>query len=69
MPEDEAGAGELLNGEQVELLAEQAMVALLGFFELVEVVVELFLGVERRAVDALELRRSFRRPASRLRRC
>ena len=56
MPEDEAGAGELLNGEQVELLAEQAMVALLGFFELVEVVVELLLGVERRAVDALELR-------------
>ena len=32
------------------------MVALLGFFELVEVVVELFLGVERGAVDALELR-------------
>ncbi len=56
MPEDEAGAGELLNGEQVELLAEQAMVALLGFFELVEVVVEVFLGVERGAVDALELR-------------
>ena len=56
MPEDEAGAGELLNGEQVELLAEQAMVALLGLFELVEVVVELLLGVERGAVDALELR-------------
>src|SRR5271169_2888681 len=55
MPEDEAGAGELLNGEQVELLAEQAMVALLGLFELVEIVVELFLGVERRTVYALEL--------------
>src|SRR3974390_3009572 len=55
MPEDEAGAGELLNGEEIELLAEQAVVAALGFFELVEVVVELFLGVERGTVDALEL--------------
>ena len=56
MPEDQARAGELLDGEQVELLAEHAMVALLGLFELVQVVVEILLGEERRAVDALELR-------------
>src|ERR1019366_6683437 len=37
-------------------LPSRRVVALLGLFELVEVVVELFLGVERRAVDALELR-------------
>ena len=56
MPEDEAGAGELLNAEEVELLAEDAMVAARGFFKAREVRVEIFLREERGAVDALELR-------------
>jgi hypothetical protein len=56
MPEDEAGAGELLNAEEVELLAEDAMVAARGFFKAGEVGVEILFRKERRAVDALELR-------------
>ena len=35
--------GEFLNGEEVELLAEDAMVALLGFFQAVQVGVEILL--------------------------
>jgi hypothetical protein len=69
MPEDQARAGEFLDGEQVELLAEHAMVALLGFFDAVQVGVEILLREKRRAVDALQLRIAFRRPASRRRRC
>ena len=34
MEEDQARPGQLLDAEQVELLAQLAMVALLGFFEL-----------------------------------
>jgi hypothetical protein len=56
MPEDQAGAGEFLDGKQVELFAEHAMVALLGFFDAGEVGVEIFFGEKRSAVDALELR-------------
>ena len=56
MPEDEACAGELLNAEEVELLAQDAMVAARGFFEAGEVGIEIFLGEEGGAVDALELR-------------
>ena len=55
MEEDEAGAGEFLDAEEVELLAELAVVALLGLFELVEVVVEVLGGEEGGAVDALQL--------------
>src|ERR1700680_4420720 len=33
MPENQAGAGEFLDGKQIELLAEHSMVALLRFFE------------------------------------
>ena len=68
VPEDEAGAGELLNAEQVELLAEDAMVAARGFFEAGEVGVEIFLREEGSAVDALELRILSRRRASKRRR-
>src|SRR4029077_5599140 len=55
MPEDEAGAGVFLDAEEIELLAEAAMVAALGFFELVKIVVEIFLIDEAGAVDALHL--------------
>src|SRR5208282_1654181 len=56
VPEDEAGAGELLNAEEVELFSQNAMIAARCFFKASEVVVEVFLGEEGRAVDALELR-------------
>ena len=56
VPEDEACAGELLNAEEVELLAQDAMVAARGFFKAGEVGVQIFLGEEGGAVDALELR-------------
>ena len=55
MPEDEAGTGELLNAEEVELLAEEAMVALGRFFKARKVGVEILLREEGGAVDALEL--------------
>ena len=55
MPEDEAGAGDLLDGEEVELLAEDAVVARLDLFELLEVGVEVLRVEEGCAVDALEL--------------
>jgi hypothetical protein len=55
VPEDEARAGDLLYGEEVELLAEDAVVSGLDLFEVLEVGVEV-LGVEERgAVDALQL--------------
>ncbi len=55
MPEDEAGAGDFLDGEQVELFAEDAVVAGLDFFEVLEVGVEIFLGEEGGSVESLEL--------------
>src|SRR5208337_1722025 len=55
MPEDEAGAGELLNAEEVKLLAQDAMVAARSFFQAREVLVEILLREKGRAVDALQL--------------
>ncbi len=59
MPEDQARAGFVLNAEEVEFLAELAMVAALGFFELVQIFVEFLLLDEAGAVDALHLRIAF----------
>ena len=56
MPEDETGAGQFLNAEKVQLLAQQAMVALGRFFKAHEVLVQRLLREEGRAVDALKLR-------------
>ena len=55
MKEDQPGTGQLLDAEQVKFLAELPVIAFLGFFELGEILVELFVGEERGAVDALEL--------------
>ena len=55
VPEDEAGAGDFLDAEQIELLAEHAVVARLDLFKVLEVGVEVFLREERGAVDALQL--------------
>src|SRR5216683_3035017 len=55
MPEDETGAGFLLNAEEVELDTELAVVAALGFFKTVQMFVQLFLREESHGVNALEL--------------
>ena len=55
MEEDKSRPGQLLNAEQVEILAELAMVALLGFLDLLEMRVELFGGEKSGAVNALQL--------------
>ena len=54
VPEDQAGADLLLDGEEVEALAEDAVVALLRLLEAVEVGPEVLTGEERGAVDPLE---------------
>ena len=56
MPEDEAGTGDFLNGEEVKLLAEDAVVARLDLFQAGEVGLEVLIVEEGGAVDALELR-------------
>ena len=54
--EDQPRTGQFLDAEQIELLAQLAMVALLGFLQLGEILVEILLAEKRRAVDALQLR-------------
>ena len=56
MPEHEAGADHFGDAEEVELLAEAAVVALLGFLDALEIRLEFLLVGERGAVDALEHR-------------
>jgi hypothetical protein len=56
LPEDEPGAGQLLNAEQVQLLAQHAMVALGRFLQPREVRVQILLRKEGCAVNALQLR-------------
>lgn len=56
MEDGEAGADLLRDGEQVELAAELAVVALLGLGEELQVRLELLLGGPGGAVDALEHR-------------
>ena len=56
MPKNQPRPGQLLNGKQVKLLAQHAMVALLRFFDLVQIAVEIFLAEKRSSVDALQLR-------------
>ena len=53
MPEHDTGR-DVVDVEQVELAAEPAMVALLGFLEHAQVLLQLVLGRPRGAVDALE---------------
>ena len=55
LPQHQALADFLIDGEQPQLRADDAMVALLGFFELLEVLLEVFFVEERGAVDAGEL--------------
>ena len=53
-PEDQPRPDQLRDRVQIQLAAEPAMVAFLGFLELGELGVELFLVEERRAVNALK---------------
>ena len=55
VPEDKTGSGDLLNAEQVKLLAQQTMVALGRFFEAGEMRVQLLLREESCAINALQL--------------
>ena len=56
MKENQPRTSEFLNAEQIQLFAQLAMVAALGFFHPRQEFVELFLAEKRRAVDALQLR-------------
>src|SRR5712691_10394392 len=55
-PENETRAELLVDAEELELLAEDAMVAALNLLKSLQVIVELLLIRPHRAVDALELR-------------
>src|SRR5580700_530116 len=54
MPEDEPRSSLLFNGEEVEFAAKFPVVALLGFLNALEMLVQFGLGGKRRAVDALQ---------------
>ncbi len=56
MPENQSRPRQFLNGKQIELLAQHAMVALLGLFLLVEEIVQVLFREKRRPVNALQLR-------------
>ena len=55
MEEDQSGPGEFLDAEEVELLAQLAVVALLGLFHLFEIGFQILRREEGGAVDALQL--------------
>src|SRR5207244_9022312 len=55
MPENQPGPSEFLDREQIELLAEGAVIPLFGLLDLVQIVVQFLLGEERGSVDALQL--------------
>src|SRR5947207_13938773 len=59
MPKDQARPSCLLNAEQIEFRSKLAVIATPGFFETVEIFVELLLREKRRGVDALQLRVAF----------
>src|SRR5262245_56929902 len=54
-PQDQALPRLLTDGEELQLFAEDAVIAFLGFIDLGQVGVEVLLGKERGAVEALEL--------------
>ena len=56
MPENQPRASQFLDGKQIELLAEHAVIALLGFFNAVQISVEVFLREERSSINTLQLR-------------
>src|SRR5580704_7097390 len=59
VPENQAGAGFVLDAEEIEFGAELAMIATLRFFETMQIGVEFFLCEKARGVNALKLRIPF----------
>ena len=58
-PERQTGSDQIAHGEKAEFFSDAAMVAALGFFELVQIFVQLFLIDETCAVNPLHLRIAF----------
>src|ERR1700678_4145156 len=56
VPEDQSRAGNFLDGEKVELLTQNAMIAFGGFLQPGKVLVHFLAGKKRCAVNALQLR-------------
>src|SRR6185369_699462 len=56
MPEDQPRTGKFLDREEIELLAEQAMVAALRLFHMLQPLIHFLLRIKRGAVYALQLR-------------
>ena len=56
MPENQPRPRQFLDGKQIELLAQHAMVAFLRLFQLLQMSVEIFLREKRSPVNALQLR-------------
>src|SRR5665213_1104357 len=54
-PQDQTAAGRVANGEQLELFAQNAVVALLRLLDLMQMSVEFLLAEEGRGVEALKL--------------
>ena len=56
MEEDQPWPGEFLDAEQIQFLADLAVVAFLRFLNAGEIGVQIFLREERRSCNALQLR-------------
>jgi len=68
VPQDQARTHLFLNREEIELLPQDAMIALLRLFEAAAGSPEVILGEPRGAVDALRIWRARRRASTRRRR-
>ena len=58
-PQRQTGSDLIAHGEKAEFFSDAAMVAALGFFELVQIFVQFFLVNEARAINPLHLRIAF----------
>ena len=55
VPENESRPGQFLDRKQVQLLSQHTMIALFGLFDLVQIIVKVFLGKKRSPVNPLQL--------------
>src|SRR4051795_11874115 len=53
MKEDQTRSRQILDTEQIQFLSKLPMVAFLRLFDTLQVLIEFFLGEERRSIDAL----------------
>ena|SRR5438874_8912423 len=56
MPEDQAWSCQFLDGEEIELLSQHAMIAFLRLLDRLEILLEVLLRVKRSPINPLELR-------------